>query len=171
MLMPSVSQGGVTVPSQGGAATSTPSRVLQLDVLRGAAILLVLGAHAPSVAPGWSGKLRPLDAFIHRFGWTGVDLFFVLSGFLIGGLLFAELKKYGRLDVRRFLIRRALRIWPPYYILLIVVLIRMTIQPGSTLEYAWSKTWVAFVHIQNFVECPRTQGRWHSRPCPGRARF
>jgi peptidoglycan/LPS O-acetylase OafA/YrhL len=133
------------------------ARVLQLDVLRGVAILSVLAAHSPSVAPGWSGRLRPLDAFLHRFGWTGVDLFFVLSGFLIGGLLFAELKKYGRLDVRRFLVRRALRIWPPYYILLIVVLIRTAMQPGGTYAYAWSRTWVAFVHIQNFVECPRTQ--------------
>ncbi|MGO9838164.1 MAG: acyltransferase family protein [Polyangiaceae bacterium] len=139
------------------SATPQSSRVLQLDVLRGVAILLVLGAHSPSVAAGWSGKLRPLDVFLHRFGWTGVDLFFVLSGFLIGGLLFAELERYGRLDVRRFLVRRALRIWPPYYILLTVVLIRTAMEPGGTLASAWSKTWVAFVHIQNFVECPRTQ--------------
>jgi peptidoglycan/LPS O-acetylase OafA/YrhL len=138
-------------------STSSWSRVLQLDVLRGVAILLVLGAHSPSVAAGWSGKLRPLDIFFHRFGWTGVDLFFVLSGFLIGGLLFAELERHGQLDVRRFLIRRAMRIWPPYYILLIVVLIRTAMQPGGSVGAAWSKTWVAFVHIQNFVECPRTQ--------------
>ena len=138
-------------------AAHAGGRVLQLDVLRGAAILLVLFAHAPSVAPGWSGKLRPLDAFVHRFGWSGVDLFFVLSGFLIGGLLFAEFDKYGRLDAGRFLIRRMLRIWPPYYIFLVVVLVRTAFEPGNTLASSWSKIWVAFVHIQNFVECSRTQ--------------
>ena len=48
-----------------------------------------------------------------------------------GGLLFAELKKYGSLDVPRFLVRRMLRIWPPYYILLVVVLFRTAALPGG----------------------------------------
>jgi len=145
------------IPPQRPAVPAKDARVLQLDILRGVAILLVLGAHSPSVARGWSGMLRPVDIMIHRFGWTGVDLFFVLSGFLIGGLLFAELKKYGTLDVGRFLIRRILRIWPPYYILLMVVLVRTAALPGGSLADAWSRTWMAFVHVQNFIECPRTQ--------------
>ena len=54
-------------------------RVQQLDVLRGVAVLLVLVHHSP----GGEGRLL-------KAGWTGVDLFFVLSGFLVSGLLFKE---------------------------------------------------------------------------------
>jgi peptidoglycan/LPS O-acetylase OafA/YrhL len=133
------------------------ARVLQLDVLRGVAILLVLGAHSPTPARRSSGLLRPLDLLLHQFGWTGVDLFFVLSGYLIGGLLFSEIKRYGSIDVPRFLTRRMLRIWPAYYTLLVFVVLRESFLPGSNLADAWSRTWPAFVHIQNFIEVPRTQ--------------
>jgi peptidoglycan/LPS O-acetylase OafA/YrhL len=64
-------------------------RIKQLDLLRGLAILLVLGRH-PVIKPPESGLLGLFGSTWQRFGWTGVDLFFVLSGFLIGGLLFAE---------------------------------------------------------------------------------
>ena len=49
-------------------------------------------------------------------GWIGVDLFFVLSGFLISGLLFTEIKAKGRLDWKRFLVRRGFKIYPPFYV-------------------------------------------------------
>jgi peptidoglycan/LPS O-acetylase OafA/YrhL len=81
-------------------------RIKSLDVLRGVAILLVLGEH----------KFAS-DLWL-RVGWSGVDLFFVLSGFLISGLLFAEYKKHGSIRVSRFLIRRGLRIYPAYYLAL-----------------------------------------------------
>src|SRR5438552_10759297 len=60
-----------------------------LDVLRGVAVLLVIGHHHPYF-PIW-----------HRAGGVGVDLFFVLSGFLISGLLFSEYKRSGRIDFLR----------------------------------------------------------------------
>lgn len=84
-------------------------RVHSLDVLRGVAVLLVLVRHLPS------GKASEGLHFIHSIGWTGVDLFFVLSGFLISGLLFSEFDKTGSLDVKRFWLRRGLKIWPSYY--------------------------------------------------------
>lgn len=90
----------------------------QLDVLRAVAILLVLGRH-PVVDPKDAGFLRWPATLWFNFGWTGVDLFFVLSGFLVGGLLLGELHKSGRLDVGRFIIRRALKIWPAYYTLVL----------------------------------------------------
>ena len=65
-------------------------RSQSLDVLRGIAILLVLGRHAPYYVL-WT-----------RVGWTGVWLFFVLSGFLISGLLFREFKERGTIDLSRF---------------------------------------------------------------------
>ena len=57
-------------------------RVHSLDVLRGVAVLLVLFRHLPN--DNASQVLRAIQSV----GWTGVDLFFVLSGFLISGLLF-----------------------------------------------------------------------------------
>jgi peptidoglycan/LPS O-acetylase OafA/YrhL len=77
-----------------------------LDVLRGAAILLVLGDHSPYYVT-WA-----------RAGWTGVPLFFVLSGFLISGLLFGEYKEFGSINIARFFLRRGFKIWPGYYALL-----------------------------------------------------
>jgi peptidoglycan/LPS O-acetylase OafA/YrhL len=138
------------------APTRAGARNLQLDILRGVAILMVLVFHSPLAQPGEAGVLRPLD-LVFRFGWSGVDLFFVLSGYLIGGLLFAEIKKYGTFDMRRFLIRRMLRIWPPYYCLLLVMFVRTALEPGSGLSDSWSKCWPAFIHITNFIETPRTQ--------------
>ena len=78
-------------------------RLRQLDILRAVAILLVLGRHFS------------FSETLSRGGWSGVDLFFVLSGFLISGLLFAEFKKGGRIDLGRFLIRRGFKIYPPFY--------------------------------------------------------
>jgi peptidoglycan/LPS O-acetylase OafA/YrhL len=52
-----------------------------------------------------------------------VDLFFVLSGFLISGLLFAEYRRHGSLRVGRFLIRRGFKIYPPFYVFLAVTMV------------------------------------------------
>lgn len=84
-----------------------------LDILRCAAIALVLGWHLPVPEPAhWlSIALWPWRGF----GWAGVDLFFVLSGFLVGGLLMAEHQKKGKIDLGRFYERRAFKIWPAYY--------------------------------------------------------
>src|SRR5689334_22927959 len=90
------------------------NRSLQIDMLRGIAILLVLGAHYV-VVPSDLGVFQPLADAWRRIGWAGVDLFFVLSGFLVSGLLFAEYQKKQNVDVRRFVIRRGFKIWPPYF--------------------------------------------------------
>ena len=79
-------------------------RILQLDGLRGVAILLVLCYHCFDY-----GFLYP----VFELGWTGVDLFFVLSGFLITGILFDTKGQKGY--YRTFITRRALRILPLYY--------------------------------------------------------
>jgi len=70
-------------------------RQASLDVLRGVAILLVLLNHANlKLIPGFAGFGDGADAWLFwrlkALGWTGVDLFFVLSGFLVGGLLMRE---------------------------------------------------------------------------------
>lgn len=55
---------------------------------------------------------------IFEAGSAGVDFFFVLSGFLITSLLLAEQENYGKIDLRKFYIRRVLRIWPLYYVVI-----------------------------------------------------
>jgi peptidoglycan/LPS O-acetylase OafA/YrhL len=77
-----------------------------LDGVRGLAIMLVMIEHT-HLAPFHGGGL-------------GVDLFFVLSGFLISGLLLVEFQRGGRIDIGRFYYRRALRLLPALLVLLAV---------------------------------------------------
>ncbi len=74
-----------------------------LDILRAVAILLVFCYHC-------EGAL-----LISRFGWVGVDLFFVLSGFLVSGLLFREYQTTRQIRPGRFLLRRGMKIYPQFY--------------------------------------------------------
>lgn len=103
-------------------------RNIGLDLLRLVAILLVLGRH---LLPGYerSAFLRVL----HTGGWIGVDLFFVLSGFLVSGLLFVEYKKLGSMDIKRFIIRRGFKIYPPLFLLILVTVLVDTLQ-GSPIK-------------------------------------
>ncbi len=96
--------------------TSLDKRVFGLDVMRAIAILVVVDAHA-RVALGdyYSG------AFWHQLIPDGVELFFVLSGFLIGGILIRSYEKKGRFDadlLLNFWTRRWFRTLPNYYLVL-----------------------------------------------------
>jgi peptidoglycan/LPS O-acetylase OafA/YrhL len=83
-----------------------------LDVLRSLAILLVFTMHFAH----WNHASPRVANFpVVNLGWTGVDLFFVLSGLLIGRQLWKELKQTGGIRIPRFLVRRGLRIWPLYF--------------------------------------------------------
>jgi len=62
----------------------------------------------------------PLPGRVHRFGWIGVDLFFVLSGYLIGGQRLAPIARGEGIKLGRFFARRALRILPAYLVVLTV---------------------------------------------------
>jgi len=88
--------------------TATPRRYQpQLDGIRAGAVLLVIAFHARgSLFPG---------------GYIGVDVFFVLSGFLITGILVGEMTQTGTLSMRRFYIRRALRLLPALFLVCLVV--------------------------------------------------
>ncbi len=89
-----------------------------LDGLRGIAVLAVMLYHF-NLAVEYEYRFRgPLLSFV-RTGWCGVDLFFVLSGFLITGILLDA--KGSPCYFRNFYARRALRIFPLYYAVLVVV--------------------------------------------------
>lgn len=86
-----------------------------LDGLRALAVLAVVWHHSPAGRGlGVGGSLWPASFR----GYLGVDLFFVLSGFLITTLLLREREHFGRIAVGQFLARRALRIMPLYYAVL-----------------------------------------------------
>ena len=70
--------------------------------------------------PEFSYRIRGLATPFRQNGWIGVEVFFVLSGFLIATLLLRERERFGRIDLRAFWVRRALRIWPLYYFIVLI---------------------------------------------------
>lgn len=120
-------------------------RLPTLDCLRALAVGLVLFAHFPSR----DLMAGPAERAMVACGWFGVDLFFVLSGFLIGGLFF-QARKAGRpLDAQRFWVRRAFKIVPPYAFYL-VVLTGVWVGTHGVARSA-EMLWPYFVHVQNYV--------------------
>ena len=96
-----------------------PRHIASLDGLRAIAVLLVLWCHVPLHVAGYPEWLG-LAHFVIGPGGTGVELFFALSGFLITRILLAE-RDAGQ-PVRWFMLRRLLRIFPIYYLLLLIML-------------------------------------------------
>jgi peptidoglycan/LPS O-acetylase OafA/YrhL len=125
---PSDSQGPATIESFPAARKPEPESVSpptasrhipSLDGIRALSFLIVFGSHAVS------GKLMPGD--------FGVTVFFFLSGFLITTLLRAEREKNGSINLGHFWLRRALRILPPLYLMLLgAMLIAWLIYPPGT---------------------------------------
>jgi peptidoglycan/LPS O-acetylase OafA/YrhL len=102
------------------AATSDHPQITALDGVRGLAIGVVLIAHMTVIGP----ELSWIDALLTRVAWTGwigVDVFFVLSGFLITGILLDS--KGDPHYFRSFYARRVLRIFPLYYFIVVVSLL------------------------------------------------
>ena len=84
------------------AGTNHMQRIHGLDLLRAAAILMVLTAHYPKAGSGLLIRLLNL-------GWAGVDLFFVLSGYLIAGQLLKPLADGNTVSLREFYLSRLMR--------------------------------------------------------------
>jgi peptidoglycan/LPS O-acetylase OafA/YrhL len=114
-----------------------------LDALRAAAVLLVICTHY--ALPEWPKAHGPEIRFTHwpmfYYGWTGVDLFFVLSGLLIGTQVWREIDRTGSINVPRFLLKRGLRIWPLYFFVLTALLVT-----GHDVR------WPDWTFLSNYVE-------------------
>ena len=121
-------------------------RLPQLDAIRGIAILLVIFHNETSRYP-----FLYLDR-IFANGWMGVDLFFVLSGLLITGILLDTKQSVGYL--KNFYARRCLRIWPLYYssLLFMFGIIPLLSPAEGKAIFERSSPWWAFpLYLQNFL--------------------
>lgn len=136
---------------------SSPRRIVELDGLRGLAILLVLCVHFGSVIPAQSATEQFVNSLLSG-GWCGVDLFFVLSGFLITGILIDTRQDSG--CFRKFFVRRMLRIFPLYYgVLLAVFFIGPVWIPGlidDHLRQSQASLWLYFSNLQTMVTGPES---------------
>jgi peptidoglycan/LPS O-acetylase OafA/YrhL len=113
--------------------------------VRGVAILVVL-------AHNLQGFSSPPLSLITSYGWMGVDLFFVLSGFLITGILLES--KSSENYFRNFYARRCLRIWPLYYsVLVLMFVIVPLVRPQDATElFQRSTPWWSYpFFLQNFL--------------------
>src|SRR5437763_720451 len=118
-----------------------PRRTIELDGLGGLACLTVMFAH-------YFGEVQHGFRFL-TLDWVGVDVFFVLSGFLIGGILFDN--RDSDTYFWTFYVRRGFRIFPIYYVVISVVLLLLWITSGRV----WSGTDMPalpyFFYSQNIV--------------------
>jgi peptidoglycan/LPS O-acetylase OafA/YrhL len=128
------------------AAAKMQRRIPQLDAVRGLAILVVM---FHNISPKY--PLFHSDKLFSN-GWMGVDLFFVLSGLLITGILLDTKESLGYF--KNFYVRRCLRIWPLYYSLLffMFVVVRFLNPPEYHVVVQTSSPWWAFpLFLQNFL--------------------
>ncbi len=103
-----------------------------LDVVRFIAAFMIVILHTYDAYNGWFGHLQILvdketqsftffgklmNQFFENLG-TGVDIFFLISGFLITYILLQEKEKFDKINIFKFMIRRSLRIWPLYFLII-----------------------------------------------------
>jgi peptidoglycan/LPS O-acetylase OafA/YrhL len=133
------------------------ARIPELDGLRGLAILMVVLFH---YIEQQGAVASPAVSFIQRLvimGWSGVDLFFVLSGFLIGGILLES--KKSPVYFKTFYIRRFLRIIPIYYLWILFYLLLASLAGGFLRAHSNSgvlakpdfKVYAYFLFLQNVL--------------------
>lgn len=128
------------------------SRIPQLDGVRGIAILAVI-LHNLRVFSVWPFSL------ISDYGWAGVDLFFVLSGFLITRILL-DSRGGDPHYFRNFYARRCLRIWPLYYgVLILMFVVVPIVRPGEIADiFQKSGPWWSYpIFLQNFLVADPTK--------------
>jgi peptidoglycan/LPS O-acetylase OafA/YrhL len=128
-----------------------------LDGLRTLAILMVVAQHCGIEFVSAGLGSTPILSFpLIQGGWSGVDLFFVLSGFLIGKQLLREFQETGTVRVKRFILRRGLRIWPLYFFILALNIFVASL--GSSV--AWGEIWPELFFVSNYFGEHFILGSW-----------
>jgi peptidoglycan/LPS O-acetylase OafA/YrhL len=133
--------------------TDTKERVFGFDILRCIAILFVLFSHTSFMLPATE---RQKDIYLVYFGFTGVEIFFVLSGFLVGRI-FLELiagRSFSLPLLRYFWVRRWFRTLPAYYLSLILY---------TSLVY-YTQHWCIFDIHSNLLFLVFLQNFWSPSP-------
>lgn len=120
-------------------------RIFGLDFLRMLSIVLVLTSHTSWIYPPSSSLFAKA---VDMCGFFGVELFFVMSGFLIGSIIFKQFLRddYGFKTMLTFLYRRLMRILPNYYLILLI-----NILIGLLIGYSVTEAWKYFFFFQNFA--------------------
>ncbi|ANS79241.1 lipopolysaccharide modification acyltransferase [Serinicoccus hydrothermalis] len=125
-----------------------PGQIPGLDGLRALAILAVLAFHfVPAALPG---------------GFLGVDVFFVVSGFLITTLLLREIDSRGRVDLLNFWRRRARRLVPPLLAVVVVSVVAARLVGGDLLVGIGRQTVGALTFTSNWLEIAAGSSYFHS---------
>jgi peptidoglycan/LPS O-acetylase OafA/YrhL len=123
---------GSDIRSDHGAVEHRSARLPGLDLLRAIAVVWTMLFHSFLV-----GGLGEDWAWAQRYGWMGVDLFFVLSGFLIGSQVLKPLANGSRFSFREFYIRRAFRILPAFWAVLAIYLLWPGFREAPGMEPWW----------------------------------
>ncbi len=133
---------------------SNPKYFENLDGLRFFAFLSVFLFHSFYTPHQYvkNDILYQIPYLATRFGWLGVNFFFVLSGFLITYLILIEEKKMGQINLWHFYIRRILRIWPLYYLIVafcFIVYPQIANSFADTPNDSLPNIWYFLLHISN----------------------
>jgi peptidoglycan/LPS O-acetylase OafA/YrhL len=138
------------------------TRLLELDGIRGIAISAVFLFHLSQYSHQFNETLfGKIVAAVCDLGWAGVDLFFVLSGFLITSILLDTKDKLGYF--KNFYVRRLLRIFPLYYLILVSVAVLFRTFPGLRTWYAdvyFSQVWY-WADLQNWLSATHSASEFN----------
>jgi peptidoglycan/LPS O-acetylase OafA/YrhL len=150
------------LPTETLRASGDGSRLPGLDVLRFVAVSLVIYSHVGAFDTTRISFIRPVwlwDALktLREGAWVGVDIFFVLSGFLVSGLLFEELSKRRTVSVGRFLIRRGFKIYPAFWLMILVTVIGIWIEGNAV---SMRTLLSELFYVQNYVPTRGPSGFW-----------
>lgn len=136
------------------------SNYASIDGIRALSILLVLVYHTFLVFH-LSHPTENITSMLNELGlgwawaWNGdkgVDVFFVMSGFLITGILLRQVRKVGKIDLKNFYWRRYLRLTPAYYFMLTVY----WLISGPNSEWVWAN----YLYVNNFIDYGHQAAGW-----------
>jgi peptidoglycan/LPS O-acetylase OafA/YrhL len=127
-------QNGESVMSESATAGKKLEKFPAFDGFRGIGVVVVIFSHCPQVLESSIYNAIWHVNQLSRVGYVALDIFFVMSGFFITRLLLRERAKTGRISFKDFYIRRALRIFPVYYLTVIACLFIFNFRTADTIS-------------------------------------